>query len=76
MSALVGGQHDYFTVFEGAMALAESVVLLLLPADVHVFLEDDGSLFVMERSQLYSKKAYLAYHGSRQVNWKNWASVR
>lgn len=39
-SAVIGGPVEYFYVFEGATALAESSILPPLPAGVHAFAAD------------------------------------
>lgn len=64
---LICGLVKYFHVSEGAKALAESGILLLLPAGVHVFAAEVGLFSVLQGSQFHLKETYLAYHRSREL---------
>lgn len=74
-SALVGGPVEYFYAFEGATPLAESGVLVSLPAAVHPFTFDVGLFPVSKGSQFDLKDAYLAYHRSCAVDWEAFCRV-
>lgn len=69
-SALVGGQAEYFHVFVGVTALAESDVLLSSPAGVHSCVADVRLFSVLRCSEFDLSKAYLAYFRTRHVGWK------
>lgn len=75
MSGVIGGLADYFHVFEGATALAESGILLPFPAAVHALMTDVGLLSVLQGSKFDPNKAYLGYSRSREVDWKDKASA-
>lgn len=68
-SVFIARSVEYFPVFKGGTALAESINLLPLSEDVHIILADVGLCCVVQVSPFNINEAYLACHRSQKVQW-------
>lgn len=65
ISALIVGQAEYFSLFDGEAALADFGSILPLLAGVHVFVVDIRLFSVLKYSDFALKDAYLVYRLTR-----------